>query len=343
MASILFVVPRFHTNLFFATKALVEAGHQVVVFAASQGRLEDHSHVRPVILGKAPDRADVAARLAALAPDLIFLRRAGDLSKAVYAAARRQRLRVLAYDLHPMTQQRGWRKRLSYWSQQRPWERVTPVPGLDRSAPTDPAAHYLPWPTQAAQLADHAFRDPASFPVRVLCVGKLAQVRKKQDALIAALQPLADRVTLTLVGATDREISGADEAHYTALRAAEAHCDWITIRADVPFADMPILYASHHVCVLPSTGEPLGVAPLEAMAYGTIPVIAMDAGSAGYITPGQDGMRVDMAQPDGLTEVMTDLVNHPELRRTLSEGARQTAATELSPARFVARVETLLR
>ncbi|MCL3881148.1 glycosyltransferase family 4 protein [Marivita sp. GX14005] len=342
MARILFVVPRFHTNLFFATRALVEAGHEVSIFAAAQGEIEDHSHVQPAVLGKTPSRAEISERLASIAPDLILLRYAGDLSRQIYREARRRKLRVLGYDLRPLTQRRGWRKRLSFWSQKRVWERVTPVPGLDPEAPKDKAAHFLPWPVAAADLPASAYRDQTSEPVRVLCVGKLAQARKRQDALIAALEPLADHVQLTLVGATDRNISGADETHFAALKAAEARCDWITIRADVPFARMPEIYAAHHICVLPSEGEPLGVAPLEAMAYGTIPVIAQDAGSAGYLTQGQDGVRVDMSDPYALPRVMAALTHNAELRQKLCAGARRLAETELSPERFVARVEALL-
>jgi hypothetical protein len=45
--TILFVVPRFHTNLFFATRALVRAGYKVHVFARKSATLEDYSVVTP--------------------------------------------------------------------------------------------------------------------------------------------------------------------------------------------------------------------------------------------------------------------------------------------------------
>ena len=210
------------------------------------------------------------------------------------------------------------------------------------TSPKDRAAHYLPWPVDVVSLPQTVYRDPAALPVRVLCVGKLAQTRKRQDALIKALVPLAGQVELTLSGATDRNISGADEAHFAALQDAAARYDWVTIRENVPFEDMPALFASHHICVLPSSNEPLGVAPLEAMAYGTIPVIAQDAGSAGYLTPGRDGVRVDMAVAGALHEALANLVARPDLRQTLSDGAKHTAQTELSPQRFLARIDALL-
>lgn len=342
MASILFVVPRFHTNLFFATKALIEAGHDVAVFAETQSRIEDHSFVAPIVMPSEADPAFLRARLSEVQPDLTILRYPSRLSRQVYAQARRLGLRALGYDQHPLTQRRGWRKRLSYWMENRPWLRVTPVRGLDADAPKDRAAFDLPWPIEEVVQPVGHYRNMASEPVRVLCVGKLAQPRKRQDALIEAMDGLWDRATLTLVGATDRDISGMDEAHWKALRRAARRNPAITIKSDISFADMPGIFARHHVCVLPSERETLGVAPVEAMAYGTIPVISEGAGSAGYIISGENGFRVNMDHSGELSDTLVELVEDAELRRRLSQGARRTAETDLSPQTFVERIEQLL-
>ena len=274
----------------------------------------------------------------------MLLRNSGGLSKQVARVARRAGLRVIGYDLRPMTEVRSLRKRVSLWMQGRPWQRVTPVPGLDADAPRDRAAVYLPWPTAALPLPAGAERDPRATPVRVLCVGKLAQVRKNQHLLIAALEELGGnaRARLTLVGSTSRAISGADAAHHAALRAEAEAQDWIDILGDVPFAGMAALYAGHHICVLPSVGEPLGIAPVEGMAYGTIPVISTDSGSAGYVTDGVDGRRVDMAVPGALRDALEPLLASEALRARMSQAARRTAQGELSPERFVQRVAALL-
>ncbi len=349
MSHVLFVVPRFHTNLFFATRALIDAGHRVTVLAASESaEMEDHSVVVPQVLGSHPTREAVRAALEAARPDLILLRSSGGLSREVGGVARRLRLRIVGYDLRPMTQVVSVRKRLSHllaqWTKNRPRHRVTPVPGLDATAPRNSTAFYLPWPTAALPLPEGAERDQAATPVKVLCVGKLAQMRKNQHLLIAALKELGggERVRLTLVGSTSRAISGVDEDHHTALSAEAAAHDWIDIQGNVPFADMAALYARHHICVLPSFDEPLGIAPVEGMAYGTIPVISTDSGSAGYVTDGVDGRRVDMQLEGALAAALEPLLSSPELRQRMSDAARRTAQTELSPARFVERIEALL-
>lgn len=342
MPAVLFVVPRFHTNLFFATKALIEAGYRVLVMVETRSGIEDYTYLEPTLLGREPDRAKVRHLLADFQPDVVFLRHPCALSKPVGHEARRMNLRVLTYDQRPTTQRRGWSKRLSFVLQCRPWERVTPVLGQDRAEPIDKATHFLPFPVEEMPVPAGTYRNLASGPVRVLCVGKLAQARKRQDALIDALRPLSDRVTLTLVGSADESISGIDVVHRDRLFEAAAQNTWITLLPDVRFSDMPALYAGHHICVLPSEREPLGSAPLEAMAYGTIPVISEGAGSAGYIVPGENGLRVDMSAQGALEAALSRLVDDFALRLRLSEGARRTAETDLSPARFLQRIDAIL-
>jgi glycosyltransferase involved in cell wall biosynthesis len=44
---------------------------------------------------------------------------------------------------------------------------------------------------------------------------------------------------------------------------------------------MARLYARHRIRGPPPFGEPLGIAPVEGMAHGTIPSISTDSGRAG--------------------------------------------------------------
>ena len=343
MAAFLFVVPRFHTNLFFATRALLAAGHRVEVAVAKIAGTEDHSHVTPIEIGPDPRPAALRALVSRTRPDLVVVRGTSRLTRRAAAAARGHGARSLRYDLHPATRPTGIGRRISNLLLRRPSRRVTPVPGLDPMAARDPMAHYVPFPVAA--LPHDGPGRMSEGPVRILCVGKLAQRRKRQPALIDALRHLVDPARsfrLTIVGSSAQGFADTDNAHYERQIAAARELDWLDIREDVPFREMPAIYASHDICVLPSTGEPLGAAPLEGMAYGTIPVVSTRAGSAGCIDDGRTGFRVDVTEAGALEGTLVRLIDDPGLRARMSDAAHSYAETELSPARYVARMEALL-
>ncbi len=338
---VLFVVPRFHTNLFFATKALVHAGVHVSLFANASSEGEDHSFVKPIVLGATADTKILSNALNKAAPDLILLRDAARLSEQVARAAKRRGIPMLAYNLKPMTQKRSIKDLLRRRWRGLPIDRVTPVPGLSFRGWRDPRAYYLPWPVGRDPQARPSFKESAKL--RILCVGKLMQPRKNQDLLIRAIQDadLTEQVQLMLVGSTTPRARGAEERHFKMLRHA-ASAGWIELYSDQPFDKMPQFYASTDICVLPAAREPLGYAPVEAMAYGVIPIISTQCGSAGYITHGRDGFRFDSAQPQDLGQILINLATNPRMRKSVSENAKRTADQCLSMEKFLLRFATLL-
>ncbi len=341
--TILFVVPRFHTNLHGATRALISAGHRVAIFATATARLEDHSHLVPRIFGADATVRDVASALDEVGPDLVILRKAPPLSRQVGAAARRRGIPVWLYSLQPLDRPTPHVARLKAWWRFRARRRITPVPGVASGTRAERFASLLPWPVDGSPRP--APRAPG--PVRILCVGKLSQPRKNQHLLIEALDALPPGLdwTLTLAGATDDRVGGADPAHaqHLAARAAQGPpARRVTIRPDIPFDEMPELYRQHDLCVLPASGEPLGMAPLEAMAHGCVPVIAGDAGAAGFVTHGRDGFRVDMSQSGALGSVLSTLLADPERIPEISDAAARTAARTFSTEAFLERFDALL-
>ncbi|OSP54270.1 glycosyltransferase family 4 protein [Pseudoruegeria sp. SK021] len=344
MSKFLFVVPRFHTNLFFATKALVQAGHQVKVFAAKREPTEDYSFVTPQVVGRDSSPRDLRHDLKAFAPDLVILRTARPLSRWVEGAGRFGRLPMLRYDQKAMSELPAFRDVLERAVQGLPQWRVTPKPARHGVASIDPRAHYLPWPVARDPEVPVRQRQPDA-PLAVLCVGKLMQQRKGQHKLIAAMAAgLAEgRMTLTLVGSTLGSVRDADPDHLDSLRrAAAASQGRITLKENLDFGDMGSVYGQHDVCVLPAAREQLGTAPIEAMAYGCVPVIGGRCGSAGYLTDGVDGHVVSMDHPEVLTAVLDRLAKDPAQLSQMSAAARHTAETELGPARFVQRMEQLV-
>ncbi|GGH54257.1 glycosyltransferase [Frigidibacter albus] len=338
---VVFVVPSFHTNLFFATRALVQAGIRVQVFSLWEGRHTPHSFVTPRCFGAAPGWRDLSRALEAAAPDLIFVREAGALSRRAALLARLKGLAMIGYDQRPISRRSRPQDLLERAVQGRALRRVTPVRRAGPALRADPWGLFLPLPV--GTLAPQPPRLPAA-QLRVLAVGKLAQPRKRILQLIEELMPAgqAGRITLTVVGSTTLDASNAEAAVLERVRGLQAQMDWLQVLENLPFAAMPALYASHDACVLPSTGEPLGSAPLEGMAYGAVPVISVGAGSAGMIREGENGLVVNVRQPGQIAAAIDRLAADRALLARLSAGALDTVAGDLSEAAYVASVSALI-
>jgi glycosyltransferase involved in cell wall biosynthesis len=85
------------------------------------------------------------------------------------------------------------------------------------------------------------------------------------------------------------------------------------------------------VFVYPSvaeTGESFGIAPLEAMARGVVPVVSDLAAFREYLVLGENGMVFDHRSSDAaenLAAALRELVGNEEQRMRLGAEARETA------------------
>ncbi len=157
-------------------------------------------------------------------------------------------------------------------------------------------------------------------------VGVVAR-RKDHDVLLAALALLEEPVTLVLLGvAADPEL----EAGAAAAPRHEVRC--IPFRPDVlPF------YKLFDVAVLPSRGEGLSQALLEAMALG-VPVVASRAGgNRDLVSHDADGLLVPPRDPAAFAAALRRLLGDAALRRRLAERGRRTAR-ERYPLQRTARL-----
>jgi len=163
-------------------------------------------------------------------------------------------------------------------------------------------------------------------------VGVVAR-RKDQTVLLRALAALARPVTLALVGV-------AEDAELAALAAAAPQHG---VRC-VPFRpDVLPFYRVFDVIVLPSRGEGLSQALLEAMALG-LPVVASRAGgNVDVVRHEEDGLLVPARDPTAFAAALERLLADAELRRRLGARARRAARERFAMARTAALTEAAYR
>ena len=168
----------------------------------------------------------------------------------------------------------------------------------------------------------------------------VANVRewKGQHIVLAALAQMDPRVRarlrVLLIGAksSEDESYGRELENTVATHNLDGCVQFLGSRTDVPnlftAADIAL-----HASIRP---EPGGVAVLEAMAFG-VPMVASNTGAPAETVTAEAGFTHDTNHPEQLARILTTLVEDPDLRRRLADGARRRAQ-DFSIDRYVSGI-----
>ncbi len=157
--------------------------------------------------------------------------------------------------------------------------------------------------------------------LRVVFVGRLVPY-KGPDMLIQAAAPLvrAGMIRVDIVG------SGPMQGYLEELVQSESLSAGVTLHGWVQHENLRGLLKRSQVFGFPSIREFGGGAVLEAMALGLVPLVVDYAGPAELVTPGV-GFKVPVGTRDqivrGMRDVLTRLVDHPELLPTRSAASKE--------------------
>ncbi|WP_374440554.1 glycosyltransferase family 4 protein [Stella sp.] len=145
-------------------------------------------------------------------------------------------------------------------------------------------------------------------------------------------------VRVVLAGAPDRgNPTAITEAELRAW-AAEGLVDWWGFQTDVRK-----VWAAAHVAALPSSGEGLPKALLEAAACQR-PLLATDvAGNREVALPDETGLRVRYQDVAGLADALVRFAREPDWRRRMGRQARRLVETAFSEAVVVGETLDLYR
>lgn len=340
-------------------RALAEAqarrGHTVTVLVTGRGPQTTEAEINGVRVIKAgrlatvastPLSPDFARRLAALRPDLTHLQSPYPVGELAQWLAGRGRPYVVSYqaDVTRASQRLimglygplyrailGGAARVlattPNFARTSPYlrhvaDRIRVVPlGVDvnRFAPDGPA------------LVDA----PADGAGTLLFVGQLRHY-KGVDDLLRALPAVPGKPRLLIAG------DGPLRAEWQALSASLGLAERVRFLGNVPDADLPALYRSADVFVLPSTSraESFGTVLVEAMASGR-PCLTTEIGTGtSYVV--QDmltGRVVPPRAPEALAAALGQLLADPGWRAQLGAAGRARALAEFTLATMVDRVE----
>ena len=97
------------------------------------------------------------------------------------------------------------------------------------------------------------------------------------------------------------------------------------------------------VLLLPSEHEAFGLAALEAMACGVVPVATRTGGVGELVTHGEDGYLEAVEDVDAMAARVRVLLDDAALRRSMAEAARRTAELRFSTELIIPRYEAYYR
>lgn len=150
--------------------------------------------------------------------------------------------------------------------------------------------------------------------IKLLFVGNLSQ-QKGIAYLIEAIEPLLDKVSLTMVGRK------ADENNEALNKAVSTH-HWIP---SLHHSEILNTMREHDVLVFPTLFDGFGLVITEAMSQGTPVIATYNCAGPDLIDNDKNGWLVETGSVAALRNVIEKLIENPLLIESAGKAARETA------------------
>jgi glycosyltransferase involved in cell wall biosynthesis len=188
---------------------------------------------------------------------------------------------------------------------------------------------------------------------RILYVGRVHPEKGIELLLQAFARAKAQSLPnwkLEIVGPWETRDGGGGDRWANSLRDRQVHPDIEWSGPLFRHDELAARYRRAQVFAYPSLaerGETFGLAPLEAMAWGAVPIVSALACFKDFVAPRQNGFVFDHRAADPVASLATVLASLPQQPlEELSREAlrvRETHAPKRIAARFISDFESILR
>ena len=340
----LYIAPRYHTNQAPIMKNLIENGHEVCFLSHYQGRIEDYSAIRPVILGYSklfslwesfyvkilhrnsskavdmklkfgfPPIGKVRRKVKEFAPDIMIIRERSVYSIVTCLACKDLHIPSILYNQSPL-----WEKEIKNDLAHRlvraalPKVRMTPVMGVEGHGHVrEEGAVFIPFVIEP-KLKPELKQWFQGGKIHILCIGKYER-RKNIRMLLEIFEELYQQYSLTLTVAGECSSKFHKEYKMQQEDFIEEHHLETNVRLlqNLSRNEIDGLYRQADLFVIPSTDEPASISQMEAMAF-SVPVICSDTnGTACYVKDGESGYLFQDNNKEALKETILRMVSDRE-------------------------------
>lgn len=330
-----FIAPRFHTNLYYPIKVLLDNNHQVDFLALYKGQSESHDLVKPIILGcskyRLPSIWLFLKSIRSSYADVLIIKdivTPYSIMALIVGFLLRKKMVVL-------TQIPKFRPKIESGSVKWLWRifriyALTPVLGDRNFSNQNHNLIYTPFVIPAdSKIRSYFQQDDV---ITILCVGKF-QFRKNQLLLIKAINDLRNKfsINLWLSGQEDEEDYLEQVKDYIKNNRLESVVKIFPHRS---WDKMKDLYRQVDLFVLPSFAESAAYSILEAMSFG-LPVISSDDnGTKWYIEEGVNGYIFNHTDRDDLKIKLESIIKDRDKLVNMGQASLDLVATKYQPTIF---------
>ena len=320
---VLYMSHRYHTNQNTIMKGWKENGHEICFISQYEGKIEDYTWVKPVVMGygalfrlidkfyvnvlfrKRPFAMDMrlkcgwppilkmAKKIREFQPDVAILRERSIYCICMNAICRHYGIPTILYNLRPVWDYH-FKDDLPHRIVRKltPRFRMTPTDVIGTSYEgkvKDKDSYWAPFLMEPQMSPEEKvyFRNDR---INIFCIGKY-QERKNLWMMVHAVEKLGEKypLHLTIAGELSNHFHQEYYDKITAYVKEHGLDDRVTFYCNLNKTRVMEEYGKADLYVIPSTGEPASITVIEGMAF-SIPVISgSDNGTANYIVEGKTG------------------------------------------------------
>lgn len=345
---VLFVVHRMHTNLREVKRAIELRGGRCLFVVSRVGPSEPSSlDARILVDPRSLYWGEAEEIMQKFQPDLLVQRDFQGRLSIFWELATNMGLMKVRYtqDPHqipyrdfifrPLRVMRFTRDWLYYRIRLGRHRIVTPVEYWGKpTALVVPGAHHVAPPMRMQENHHPSHRNT----LRVLCVAKHGQRRKRVHWLVKALSQADKPFSLIVVGSAPeanefKKIRGAERLEKS-ISALGPRSKFVSLHTDLDEASLRKLYSEADIFVLPAKREMMAISPLEAMAHGLPVLVSSDGGAACYVTPVGKEQIFRSRSYQSFRKRLSLLLEDRRLRDRLSIAASIAVTRNHSPRQF---------
>jgi glycosyltransferase involved in cell wall biosynthesis len=183
----------------------------------------------------------------------------------------------------------------------------------------NPGANFPKETNESSGEDEQVVGRAGSAPFTFLFVGK-GYRKKGLDILLSACRELKAQGTQFRLLIAGLKAKPLDRLRLSLL-GLSSHVQYLGFRKD-----MQAVYAQAQATILPSRIEPFGMAPVQGMLLGLVPIVSKVTGVSEVLSDGVDALILqDHLSAAELSQLMQKLIAQPEFRQSLSLKARSTA------------------